>query len=795
MTIKQAGPSLFSNSYQNEPRTLDRFEIVEELGRGSQGIVYLARDPQLERNVAIKTFHQNIDSNTAKSALLKEARNISKLQHENILTLYEAGEINNQTYLVFEYIDGASLKKFLDFKGKLNLELALDIMIPVLDATQFAHEHGIVHRDLTPSNIIITNHSKPKLMDFGIADVLGRQQADDTINGSLQYLSPEQCENKPAAAESDIFSLGLILLELLIGKPVITGDNQFTLINKIVNEPIDIPDSVTPAIQEVLKKALQKNPAERYHTAEEMRLDLQNHLHSIRPEITEANPNDKDSTLQFLLRRMRHKKDFPVMPQQISEIASSTNDRSDASANMLANKILRNYSLSTKLLRLVNSPAYGQYGGRISTVSRAVVILGFKEVRLAALGLMLFDHLQNQQQSKKIKEASLNSMMSGSIARELGQEVDVDDSEETYICSMFHQFGKLLTMFYFPEEAELIESSFKRKKLSENLASTEVLGLSYEELGVGVAKVWHLPTPIIRSMKSIEEKEVPAPKSENDKNVQLSNFSNDLCNIIQNKPQETFDTNIKLLLEKYSNTIDLTPKQLNSYISRAVDHVQEYASIFNLKVVDSNFMKNMEAWVSNKPVKPESQKKPATPEEKVIASSSESGKRNIELINSVQEISDSILEGASLNDAMIMVIETLYSGFDFTHVMFCMINRKNATVDARFGFGQDIDELLKTFKVPIKREVDIFNMALTRQQDYVIDNIDDTEIASMIPKWFRESMSARSLVIYPVVVNKVPMGFIYGDNHSPTHLSHHEQISIIKTLRNQVVFAINQNSR
>ena len=785
---------MFSFPTQEVLKTLDRFEIIEELGRGSQGVVYLARDQQLERNVAIKTFHNNSDFNAAKQSLLKEARSISKLQHPNILTLFEAGEAEGQTYLVFEYIDGASLNKFLNYKGKLSIELALDIMIPVLDAVNYAHERGIIHRDLTPSNIIITNSTKPKLMDFGIADVLGRQPTDDTIVGSMQYLSPEQCESKPPAPESDIFTMGLILLELLTGKPVITGDNHFTMINQIVNETISIPDNIAPAIKEVLKKALNKDISERYHSASDMREDLQKYLNDIRPELTEVNTEDKDSTLQFLLRRMRHKKDFPVMPQQISEIASSTNDRSDSSANMLANKILRNYSLSTKLLRLVNSPAYGQYGGRISTVSRAVVILGFKEVRMAAMGLMLFDHLQNQQQSKMIKEASLNSMMSGSIARELGSELNVEDSEESYICSMFHQFGKLLTMFYFPEEAGIIDSSIQRKSVKESQASTEVLGISYEELGIGVAKAWHLPSPIMRSMKTIESTDVAAAETEDDKNIQLSNFSNELCNIIQNKPADTFNTNIRQLLDKYGNSIDLTPKQLNSYISKAVDNVHDYAGIFNLKVKDSQFMKNMEAWVTNKPGGTVTTEKPHTAEEKIVASSSETGKRNVDLLNSVQEISDSIIEGASLNDAMIMVIETLYSGFDFTHVMFCMINRKNASVDARFGFGQDIDELLKSFSVPIRREVDIFNLALTKQEDYVVDNINDPEIADIIPDWYREQMHANSLVIYPIVINKVPMGFIYGDNLTATQLSKHEQISIIKTLRNQIVFAIKQNN-
>ena len=788
---------MLSGIHQNTLKTLDRFEIIEELGRGSQGIVYLARDPQLERNVAIKTFHDNSDFKAAKQQLLKEARSISRLQHPNILTLFEANEADGQTFLVFEYIDGASLGKFLNYKGKLSVDLALEIMIPILDAADYAHDRGIIHRDLTPSNIIITNNNKPKLMDFGIADVLGRLQTENTITGSLHYMSPEQCESKPPLPVSDVFSLGLILLELLTGNRVVTADNQFAIINQIVNEPIEVPEEITPAIRDVIKKALAKDPNERFESANEMKLALAKHLADIKPEITEADHSDKDSTLQFLLRRMRHKKDFPVMPQQISEIANSTSDRSDSSANMLANKILRNYSLSTKLLRLVNSPVYGQYGGRISTVSRAVVILGFKEVRMAAMGLMLFDHLQNDNQSKMIKEASLSSMMSGALARELGKELNVEDSEESYICSMFHKFGRLLTMFYFSEEANIIESNIQRKKLKENQASAEVLGLSYEELGLGVAKAWHLPLPIMRSMRTIDDNEVKKAETEEDLNIQLSNFSNSLCNIIQKNSPDTIEVSIKSLLNKFSNSLDMTPKQLNLFISKAVDHVHEYANIFSLNVNESSFIKNIEDWISDKPVTEDNNtheaKEKNQPSEK-LSPQTDSSKRAMDLLNGVQEISDSIIDGASLNDAMIMVIETLYSGFNFTRVMFCMINRKDATVDARFGFGQDIDELLKTFRVPIRREIDIFNMALTKHQDFVIDNIDAPEIRDMIPGWYREKMHSKSLIIYPIVINKVPMGFIYADNNTPTQLSTHEQISIIKTLRNQIILSIRQNS-
>lgn len=776
---------------------LDRFEIIEELGRGSQGIVYLARDPQLERNVAIKTFHNNQDIKNARALLLKEARNQSRLQHSNILTLFEAAEARNMAYLVFEYIDGSSLKSFLAYKGKLSPELALEIMIPVLDAVDYAHERGIIHRDLTPSNIIISNSSKPKLMDFGIADVIGREPNSNKISGSLHYLSPEQCENKAPHPASDIFSLGLILLELLTGTKAIQGDNQFALINKIISQPIDIPETISPAIQQVIKKALNKDPDKRYETANDMKQALQEHLNAIKPQIVEADLDDKDSTLQFLLRRMRHKKDFPVMPQQIMEIASTTNDRSDASANILANKILKNYSLSTKLLRLVNSPVYGQYGGRISTVSRAVVILGFKEVRMAAMGLMLFDHLQNDEQSRLLKESSMSSMMSGSIARELAPELKIEEPEETYICSMFHKFGRLLSLFYFPEEANIIENKIRQQKIKESQASSEVLGLSYEEIGVGVAKAWHLPMPIIKSMRQITSREIQTPHLEEDKQSQISNFSNDLCDVIQNTPTDAVKISIQKLLEKYSNSIDLTPKQLNGYIERAVENVQEYATIFNLNLAQSSFIKNIENWLDGQQAtgqNPTSQTKPKAEDEKFIAGQSETKNRSIDLINSVQEISDSIIDGASLNDAMIMVIETIYRGFDFNRVIFCMINRKNASVDARFGFGQDIDELIKDFKIPISRVPDIFNLALTKHQDYVIDNIDDPDIANLVPDWYRQKMLTKSLIVYPVVINKVAMGFIYADNNTPTRLSKHEHLSIIKTLRNQVIMAIRQNS-
>ena len=493
------------------PDYIGRFKIIKELGKGSQGIVYLASDNQLERNVAIKTIQIEKITPKIKQQLLKEARTIAKLQHPNIITLYEMDEHLGTPYLVFEYVDGQSLKDFLIKKGKLSTKETINLINPLLNAIAYAHKRGVIHRDLNPTNILITPQDKPRLMDFGIATLLGQRDKEETSNeiwGTFKYMSPEQCENANITAASDLFSLGLILYEMICGKKAINADNKFAIINKIVNEDIKYPDSIEPAIKEIIEKALLKNPEERYIDGLDMRQDLTDHLQRISPDGSSPtsdtrNAGETNSTLQFLLRRMEHKKDFPTMSHQVVEISQKAKSAGDTSANILSNTILKDYSLSSKLLRLVNSPLYGQYGGRISTISRAVVILGFEEVRNAALGLMLLDHLKDKNQASCLKEACISSMISGSLANGVADKMNIKDKEEAYVCSMFHRLGKLLSIYYFPEETEIIFDMVKQKNMKEQAAAESVLGVSFEEIGIAVGESWQLPAELIDSMHSL----------------------------------------------------------------------------------------------------------------------------------------------------------------------------------------------------------------------------------------------------------------------------------------------------
>lgn len=771
------------------PSYIGRFKIIRQLGIGAQGVVYLAADTRLERHVAIKTLHIDKANPKIKEQLIKEALTVSKLQHPNIVTLYEAGEHAGKPYLVFELVDGASLREHLKQHGKLSAKDSIHIMKDVLSAIAYAHERGVIHRDLNPLNIMLANHEKPRLMDFGIATLLGKRD-DDGVWGTLRYMSPEQCENKSATAASDIFSLGLILYEMLTGKPFVQTDNKFAVINKILNEEVSIPDNIDPALHLILKKALAKNPEARYDTAQEMQQDLLKHLENIAPNISQSAANDSHgSTLQFLLRRMELKKDFPTLSHQIVEVSQKAKADSEFSTNALTNAILKDYSLSTKLLRLVNSPLYGQYGGRISTISRAVTILGFEGVRNAALGLMLLDHLKDKGQASSLREASITSLMSGNIAHGLSQKMKIRDTEEAYICSMFHDLGKLLAIYYFPDEAEAIKDMVKQKNVKEDFAAKTVLGVGFDEIGIAVGEVWQLPAAIIDSMHTLPSGELKKPLSQSDTLKHLTGFSNEYCELINHVSAQERQQAFENLASRYSNTMSISRGQMEEILGNAMEEMEKYAKLVNLDLKASPIFKKAGKW-SEHPI----EKTALAPNTSLETTLSENAQRQDELIQSIQEITDAIVEGASINDVLLMVMETIYRSFSFQRVMFCLINKSRTSLNARFGFGKDVEILIQRLSIPLGGDKDIFNQSLKQCRDMIIENVNANSCQDYLPKWYRDDYTKTSMLIYPIVVKNVPMGLLYMDSMMPITSAEESHYSLIKTLRNQIVLAIRQNS-
>ena len=263
----------------------DRYEIIKTIGEGGMANVYLAEDTILERKVAIKVLRGDL-SNDEKfiRRFKREALSVSNLSHPNIVEVYDVGEEDGNYYIVMEYIEGKTLKQLLQKRGALTLTEVIDIMSQLTDGLAHAHEAYIIHRDIKPQNIMIEDNGRIKITDFGIAMALNSTQLTQTnsVMGSVHYLPPEQANGKGSTVKSDIYSLGILMYELLTGSVPFKGDTAVEIALKHMKEKIPSVRKQNPTIpqsvENIILKATAKNPKNRYDSVREMYNDLQTAL-------------------------------------------------------------------------------------------------------------------------------------------------------------------------------------------------------------------------------------------------------------------------------------------------------------------------------------------------------------------------------------------------------------------------------------------------------------------------------------------------------------------------------------
>ncbi|MET7417936.1 Stk1 family PASTA domain-containing Ser/Thr kinase [Dactylosporangium sp. NPDC005555] len=272
-----------------QPRLLGgRYQVGELLGYGGMAEVHRGRDLRLGRDVAIKTLRNDLARDaTFQLRFRREAQNAASLNHPAIVAVYDTGEERGPAgeelpYIVMEFVNGRTLKEVLAAEGRLMPRRALEITADICAALEFSHRHGIIHRDIKPGNVMLTQTGQVKVMDFGIARALASGATTMTqtsaVIGTAQYLSPEQARGEPVDARSDVYASGCVLFELLCGHPPFVGDNPVSVAYQHVREdprpPSNSNRDVTPDIDAVVLKALAKNPLNRYQSAGEMRADV-----------------------------------------------------------------------------------------------------------------------------------------------------------------------------------------------------------------------------------------------------------------------------------------------------------------------------------------------------------------------------------------------------------------------------------------------------------------------------------------------------------------------------------------
>ena len=286
-------------------QTIGRYKLLDTLGQGGMGVVYRAFDTLLERTVALKVIGTQIDSNPeTHTRFLREARAAGQLSHRNIVTIYDLGEHDGHPFLAMEYLEGEDLQQRLSGHVKMSIARKVDLAIDICEGLEYAHAHGVVHRDVKPANVFITTSGQVKILDFGLARLITSQLTNSNmLMGTLNYMAPEQVRGERADHRADIFSVGVLYYELLCNKKAFEGDSFASTMYKIlqeVPEPICQVDATVPrALAAIVEHALAKPLDERYQSMTALREDLLLYRDQIRKSDSGApftSPTRPDST-------------------------------------------------------------------------------------------------------------------------------------------------------------------------------------------------------------------------------------------------------------------------------------------------------------------------------------------------------------------------------------------------------------------------------------------------------------------------------------------------------------------
>lgn len=325
----------------NTPEKLGKYRILGVAGKGGMGVVYLGHDPFVDRQVAIKVCRiageDHGDRVRARRMFFNEAKSAGALDHPNILRIYDAAELDGQPYIVMEYVAGAdTLRNYCRPDRLLPLPRVVSIGLQCARALDYAHRTGVLHRDIKPANIMLTQDGVPKIGDFGIAQ---RTVGDVTQVlgpfGSPRYMSPEQAQEGAYTAQSDLYSLGVVLYELLVGRPPFMGETLTSLVYKILNEPApsvarDRPE-LPKSLALVVHRALQKEPARRFASGRDMAAALE----TVLAELQQPEPEPSPEQRLAMLRGLRFFAGFPA--SEVEEVhAEGTWERYESGERIIA---------------------------------------------------------------------------------------------------------------------------------------------------------------------------------------------------------------------------------------------------------------------------------------------------------------------------------------------------------------------------------------------------------------------------------------------------------------------------
>ncbi len=828
VSLLSAPPSAPPSTPQPGTR-LGRFRLIAVLGRGAQAMVWRAHDERLDREVAVKLLLTH-SAGLAQplSQWLHEARAVSRLAHPHIVPVFDADQIDAQSFLVFELVPGQTLAQALRSSGAMAARPAVELMLGVVDALRAAHALGIVHRDLKPSNILLDADGRARVMDFGIAARLAGGSGEGlpalpagSIVGTPGYLSPEAAAGAAASPQMDVFAAGLVLAELLAGTPLLVERDAMTALHRVQHEDLQLPAQADAddRLRAIVQRAIARAPADRYDSAASLRDALMQWLAPTDDSVPE--PNTGQGTLDFLLRRMRHKSDFPALTQHVLRIQRLANSDTD-NINLLADEILKDVALTQKLLRLVNTVAYRRNGHAVATVSRAVALVGLAGIRNMALSLVLVEHMKDKAHAQRLKEGFLRALLAGQLAHALA--AGARDAEETFLGAMFYNLGSLLTEYYFPDEAEAIRSQLRltapasappggppllpgpAADRAAEKASVLVLGLGFEALGLGVARHWGLPDALQRCM-SRPGSAAPTQRLADGPGQQrwLVVAANEMADLLWSGDEAHLPAQMDGLVKRHGRALDLNLADLWRAAAQAQQALAQMAPAMGLSLPEGTRAEPLLAEppaVLRRSGPRECPTEPLPPAAAPLpgAFAAASGRVADALAAGINDITDTLAgDSFQLGAVLRMVLETMYRALGLQRMVFCLRDGASGRLTGRFGLGDGAAALCPLFQVPLKwpagQTPDLFGAVCLKARDTLISDSRQGAVLQRLPPWYRQHVDAPCILLLPMMMKGVPFALIYGDQAKAGGLQVGErEMALLRNLRNQAVMGFRQSS-
>lgn len=511
-----------------------------------------------------------------------------------------------------------------------------------------------------------------------------------------------------------------------------------------------------------------------------------------------------EAALKRMLSTIQKSDEFPSISKYLIEINQKLDAHPDTyDASELANVILHDYALTNKLLKLVNSAFYGLAAGKVTTVTRAVVVLGYEHVRLATISVALFEHFQSKAHTADLKEALIGSFWSGLMARDIAKMDTSLDPEEAFVCAMISQLGKLVMIYYLPDEYRKIGEWMEAHCQEEAKAVKAACGFSYEDLGLAVAKQWNFPPPICEGLAELTLKALNNKRKPPSELQVLSNFLKALRHLIQVGGLIDSEQEFQELFEVYTPRLNISKNQLKMLIKDSVGKVQQHAQALNCNVADSLFIQYLSCAfqpgadsLSAEDIAAQAAQISGCyqltdgPEIKIsFEERAEQNPREI-ILDGIREVTETMMADYEINDIALMSLEIIYRAFKFHRALIFTRAGNTQRLSVRFGYGQHSKTLAGKVDFELTAGNDLFNQSIQTGKDLIVADAYDANMGQLVPPWYRRHIDAPAFIFMPVMVQKICIGAFYADRNKSGPPITEADHRLLLMLRNQLILAI-----